>query len=297
MNNNYAAIDIGGTNSRFAIIEKGKIIFRESFPTVLVDPIESFKPLIKLLNDHKIKYLGICLPGVANYEKGIIISGANIPNWVNFNIREYIKDNTMVQDVVFENDANAMAYAVHKFYKRTEKDVTQFFTISTGLGAGLIYENKIYSGFSYQGLEIAYMPASFNKEENHLAKGACEYFCSGSGIEKRALKLMGKPLSTKEVFALYKTNSTAKLIIDEAIETLGSTLSIVLSVVNPNLIVIGGSVARHNKWYIDEAIKWAKQNSLPSQFNQIEFLDDPYGDDCALFGIDALSKSKNPSSK
>ncbi|MGL5732744.1 MAG: ROK family protein, partial [Metamycoplasmataceae bacterium] len=221
---------------------------------------------------------------------------ANIPNWVDFNIRDYIIENTPVEDMVFDNDANAMAYAVHKFYKRSKKDVTQFFTISTGLGAGLIYKDEIYSGFSFQGLEIAFMPASFNKEENHLSIGSCEYFCSGSGIEKRALKLMGKTLSTKEVFDLYKKDENATLIIDEAIETLGSTLAIVLSVVNPNLIVIGGSVARHNKWYIDEAIKWAKQNSLPSQFNQIEFLADPYGDDCALFGIDALSKSKNPCS-
>ncbi|MGL6125349.1 MAG: ROK family protein [Metamycoplasmataceae bacterium] len=291
--NNYAAIDIGGTNSRFAIIKEGKIILKESFPTNLSSPIESLRPLINLLNEHKIKYLGICLPGVANFEQGVIVSGANIPNWVNFNIKDFIKENTSVKDIVFENDANAMAYAVHKFYKRTNKDVTQFFTISTGLGAGLIYRDEIYSGFSFQGLEIAFMPASFNKEENHLSVGSCEYFSSGSGIEKRALKIMKRSLSAKEVFELYEKDDDAKLIIDEAIETLGSALAIVISITNPNLIVIGGSVARHNKWYINEAIKWAQNNSLPTQFNEVEFLEDPYGDDCALFGIDALSKIKN----
>lgn len=290
---NYAAIDIGGTNSRFAIIKDDKIIFRESFKTNLESPEESLKPLIDLLNEHKIKYLGICLPGVANYDEGVIISGANIPNWVGFNIREFIKLNTGVKKMVFENDANAMTYAVHKFYKKTKKDVTQFFTISTGLGAGLIYKDEIYSGFSFQGLEIAWMPASFNKEKNHLSVGSCEYFSSGSGIEKRALKIFNKPITTKEVFDLYSKDERAQKIVDDAIETLGSTLAIVISIVNPNLIVVGGSVARHNKWYIDKAIEWAKHNSLPSQFNVIEFLDDPYGDDCALFGIDALSKNKN----
>lgn len=291
--NNYAAIDIGGTNSRFAIIKDNKIIFRESFPTILSNPQESFKPLINLINEHKIDYLGICLPGVANFDEGIIISGANIPNWVGFNVRDFIKENTNVKDIVFENDANAMTYAVHKFYNRTKKDVTQFFTISTGLGAGLIYKDEIYSGFSFQGLEIAFMPAAFNKEENHLSTGSCEYFSSGSGIEKRALKILNKSLTTKEVFDLYNNDEKAKKIIDDAIETLGSTLAIVIAVVNPNLVVIGGSVARHNKWYIDKSIEWAKKNSLPSQFNVIEFLDDPYGDDCALYGIDALSKNKN----
>ncbi|MDK2819365.1 MAG: ROK family protein [Mycoplasmataceae bacterium] len=290
--NNYAAIDIGGTNSRFAIIKDDKVIFRESFPTNLVDPIESMKPLISLLNQHTITNLGICLPGVANYDEGIIISGANIPNWVNFNMKNFILTNTKVEKIVFENDANAMAYAVHSYYKKTKKDITQFFTISTGLGAGLVYKDEIYSGYSFQGLEIAWMPASFNKEKNHLSTGSCEYFSSGSGIEKRANKIFGKSLTTKEVFDLYNKDDKAKDIIDEAIETLGSTLAIVISIANPNTVVIGGSVARNNKWYIDAAIAWAKKNSLPSQFNVIEFLDDPYGDDCALFGIDALAKKK-----
>ncbi len=89
----YAAIDIGGTNSRFGIIEDDKIIFRESFPTNLSSPEDSFKPLINLLNEHEIDYLGICLPGVSNFDEGVIISGANIPNWVGFNVREFIKLN------------------------------------------------------------------------------------------------------------------------------------------------------------------------------------------------------------
>jgi glucokinase len=91
------------------------------------------------------------------------------------------------------------------------------------------------------------MPASFNKEENHLSTGSCEYFSSGSGIEKRANKIFDKNLTTKEVFDLYSTDKKAQTIIDEAIESLGSTLAIVISILNPNSIVIGGSVARHNK--------------------------------------------------
>ncbi len=291
--NKYAAIDIGGTNSRFAIIDNGKIIFKQSFLTDLLNPEISLSPLVDLLNEHKIKFLGMCLPGVANYDEGYVISGANIQNWVDFNIKNFILENTSVEKIIFENDANAMAYAVHEKYKKTKKDITQFFTISTGIGAGLVYNNEIYSGFSFQGLEIAWMPASFIKEENHLSEGACEYFSSGSGIEKRALKFFGKKLNTKEVFDLYEKDPKATQIIDEAIETLGSTLSIVISIINPNSVIIGGSVARYNKWYIDKAIEWAKRNTLPSQFNVIEFLDDPYGDDCALYGIDALSKNNN----
>lgn len=219
----HAAIDIGGTNSRFAIIKNNEIIFKKSFPTIISDPHTSLQPLIDLLNDHEIEYLGICLPGVANYNEGIIISGANIPNWVGINIKNIIMNNTKVKDIVFENDANAMAFAVHTYYKKTVKDITQFFTVSTGLGAGLIYKDEIYSGYSFQGLEVAWMPASFNKEKNHLSTGSCEYFSSGSGIEKRGFKFFDKPMTTKEVFSLYKTDEKAKIIIDEAIETLGST--------------------------------------------------------------------------
>jgi glucokinase len=91
------------------------------------------------------------------------------------------------------------------------------------------------------------MPASFNKEDNHLSTGSCEYFCSGSGIEKRAFKSFGKKLTTKEVFDSYATDQRSQIIINEGIEALGSTLAIAIAMLNPNSIVIGGSVARHNK--------------------------------------------------
>ncbi|MGL4343398.1 MAG: ROK family protein [Metamycoplasmataceae bacterium] len=283
----YAAIDIGGTNARFAIIENGEIIVKESFLTFPDNPKKTLNMLNELLTNYGIKKLGICIPGQANFETGIIALAINIPGWVNFDLRKYIQENTNVEKIIFQNDANAMAFACHKYYQKNSKDITQFFTVSTGLGAGLIVNDEIFNGYNNKAQEIAYIPTSFNKkEENHLSMGSAEYFASGSGIAKRAQKLTGDfSLTTKEIFDKFKKNGAFSEIINEGIEALGNTIAASIAFLNPNSVAFGGSVAEYNPWYIKAAIMHAKNVTYPAQFEEVTFLDNPFGDDLALFGI------------
>lgn len=291
--NNYAAIDIGGTNSRIAIFSDNQIIFKKSFKTNINEPKDTLNLLCDVLNKYKVDILGICIPGQADYKTGKILLAPNLPGWLNFGFREFIHDKAKVDKIIFQNDANAMAYAIHKYYKKTKDDITQFFTISTGLGAGLIINNEIFSGACGRAQEIAYIPTAYNdQEENHLSKGSVEYFASGSGIVKRVFRATNKELSTKEIFEAYKKNNEYAQIIKDGIEALGNTISVSMALINPNVIAFGGSVAEFNDWYVQAAIEHAKSVTYKDQFNDAEFLKNPYGDDLTLYGIYFYSKDK-----
>ncbi|UWV94397.1 ROK family protein [Mycoplasmopsis cynos] len=69
--------------------------------------------------------------------------------WKNFDVKQYLLKNTQIKDIVFENDANVILLINHVYYKKNLNDVSQFYTISTGFGSGLIINNKIFHGNNY----------------------------------------------------------------------------------------------------------------------------------------------------
>ncbi|QZE12678.1 ROK family protein [Mycoplasma sp. Ms02] len=296
---NYAAIDIGGTNTRFAIVKDAKITYKVKFATDSQDYKSTLNKIIDLINEHSIDAIGLCIPGPANYEKGMIFKSPNLPGWEHISILDYFKEHSNLKKIVFENDANVMALSNHFSYQQGEKDVTQFFTISTGFGAGLVINNQIYVGTTYQAQEIARLPLGPEKEEGfHLSPYAAELFASGTGIAIRYNKRSNKELNTKEVFDLYRENDyLATKIINQGIETLAKVIATTASLLNPTLIAFGGSVSQYEPWFVKKAIEQAKEFCFESQYKAIRFVFDQNGDDSALIGLYYLIKSKSENEK
>ena len=283
----FICIDIGGTNTRIQVRNvDNQIISKTTFLTIKGPAKLTFKKIVLFVNDyqknHKIEGIGISTPGPTNYIKGIFYNLPNNPEWNNFKFIEYLWKATKIKNIRADNDANLMALAHHFEFKKSDDDITQFFTISTGLGAGLIINNEIYKGFNHSAQEVAFAPVSFNPEKSsRFGKGALEHFSAGSGIAVRA---RSKYKSTKNVFKNYKNDSFAKKIIDEGIDTLGNMIAISLAIINPSLLVFDGSIARHNKWYVNKAIEKARKNSMPVHFKDLTIHFGKKGDDAAIEG-------------
>ncbi|AAT27689.1 ROK family protein [[Mycoplasma] mobile] len=286
------SIDIGGTNARIAIFENDVIIRKFKFPTDINSPEISLKPIIEKINEENLEYIALCVPGPTDYKNGIVLYPPTMPGWWNFKLKEYLNKNTRIKDSIFENDANAMAMAVHREFNQTFNDVTQFFTISTGLGAGLVIKDEVFIGVNHAAQEINSLPASFIKESGgNNSMGGVELFSSGSGLENRA-KRRNYNWKAKEMFELYDKNVLAKRLIDEGIETLANLIAISLAMLNPSQIVFGGTVALKNKWYVEAAIKQAKSRSLAIQYDNVKFRFTSYEDDTALYGLYHIVKNK-----
>ncbi|VEU69393.1 ROK family sugar kinase [Mycoplasmopsis californica] len=289
----FAAVDIGGTNVRFATFDnKEKIKEKVKFDVDAKDYTKTLDKIIELINKHEIDAIGMDFPGPADYKKGVVLSAPNLISWNGHNLKDYLLKNCKrLQKVECDNDANVMALANHYHFRRNENDVRQFFTLSTGLGAGLIINNKIFSGAYGMGQEIARAPwgSVYDEKTYHLLPYSVELYASGTGLSLRS-KTKGKNWSAKDVFMNYEKDSVAKQVIDEGIDSLARTISSCMALLNPNLFVFGGSVARFNHWFVEKAIEKARVITDPNHFTGVEFKFEELGDNSALYGLYLLIK-------
>ncbi|MGZ9800613.1 ROK family protein [Mycoplasma sp. AC1221] len=298
-NSEYAAVDIGGTNTRFALFDKyGNIIKKNKTQTDYRSAERTCDWIIEQIKKYEIKYLALCIPGPSDYQKGIVLKSPNLAgSWVNFDVRSYLMQTSTLSDIVFENDANVMALANHVKANGFNSDkISQFFTISTGFGAGLIIDNKIYHGRDYYAQEIAQLPASkigFYQEHRLKNPYALELHCSGSGIETKA-KALSIANSAKEVFELAKNNDAKAMnLIKEASDVLTNIFATCAALLSPHNFYIGGSLALAQKDFVIGAFEKAKLISDPNHFKDVKLIFDQHGDDSALIGLYYLTKMRN----
>lgn len=262
--------DIGGTKCAVITAEwNGRditLLKKEKCATDLnISPVRMIDKLIRMADgilDEKPDAIGISCGGPLNSKKGVIMSPPNLPGWDNVEIVKKIEEHYGVP-VKLQNDANACAVAEWKFGAGKGCNNVVFMTFGTGLGAGLILDGKLYSGTNDNAGEVGHIrldrfgPVGFGKA------GSFEGFCSGGGIAQlgyiKAVEMAQKgeyPMYFKKGYT--QSDVTAKTIADAADagdetainvyrtsgEYLGKGLSIIIDILNPEVIVIGSIFAR-----------------------------------------------------
>lgn len=189
-----AGIDIGGTKIAVALAEKnGAMIFRERFPTqtargaakILAETIERLTDSAKSL-EAEIAAVGVGCASPLDLERGLVMSPPNLPGWDEFPIVDILRNKFQVP-VVLDNDANAAAIGEHFYGAGRGFENLVYITISTGIGGGVIVDNKLVHGVGDGAGEIGHLcvePSGF--ECNCGARGCLEAICSGTAIARRA---------------------------------------------------------------------------------------------------------------
>lgn len=270
---NILGFDIGGT--KCAVItafwngEEIKILKKEKCETDRsITPVEMIDRLIALADtiiDGEPDAIGISCGGPLDSKKGVIMNPPNLPGWDNIEIVKQIEAHYGVPTHL-QNDANACAVAEWKFGAGKGSDNVIFLTFGTGLGAGLILDGRLYSGTNDNAGEVGHIRLSDFGPVGYGKAGSFEGFCSGGGIGQmgytKALEMaqMGKyPAYFKP--GMTAADVTAKTVADAADagdetaievyrncgEYLGRGLSILIDILNPQVIVIGSIFGRsHN---------------------------------------------------
>ena len=277
--------DIGGTKCAVSLgeIENGSIqvIGREETPT-LHSPIETLEKLLPFVVEWQAQTgaqkAGVSCGGPLNSQTGVIVAPPNLDSgWYGFDIVSYIKDKTGL-DARLQNDANACAVAEWKFGAGVGTKNMVFFTFGTGLGAGLILDGKLYSGTNDNAGEAGHIrlakigPVGYGKE------GSFEGFCSGGGITRLAqmmaqrckkmpdcIEKMGgmSAITTKKLSeAAFAGDPFAKRVFAKSGEMLGKGLSIIIDVLNPEKIVLGGVFMRSSALLIPAMEKQLQKEAL-----------------------------------
>lgn len=262
--------DIGGTKCAVITAQWDganiTILKKEKYSTDFsVSPEEMIKKLIAVadsLLEKKPDAIGISCGGPLDSNQGIILSPPNLPGWDHVAIVAQIKQHYGVP-VKLQNDANACAVAEWKFGAGKGCRNMVFMTFGTGLGAGLILNGALYSGTNDNAGELGHIRLSDFGPVGFGKSGSFEGFCSGNGIAQMGyIKALEKvqqgeyPMYFKKGYSL--SDVTAKTVADAAHAGdttaldvyrtcgayLGKGLSIVIDLLNPELIVIGSVFAR-----------------------------------------------------
>lgn len=275
-------IDIGGTKCALTVAsveqENVEFLHKESFATTdfkttLNEIITRSKALVGQLGG--IVAAGISCGGPLDSKTGVIMSPPNLPGWDDVHIVDILSKELSVP-VGIQNDANACALAEWKFGAGKGTRNMVFMTFGTGLGAGLIIDGRLYAGTNDNAGEVGhirladYGPVGFGKS------GSYEGFCSGGGIAQLAKAAlaekfqMGQSVSwcTKEQLdtvtakmvaeAAAEGDETALSIMRTSARKMGFGISLLIDILNPEMIVLGSIYARNEammKPYIEEVIQ------------------------------------------
>jgi glucokinase len=266
-------LDIGGTKCVVVLgDEKMSIIDRIQFPTrarrgwkaVLKQLSETIDEITlrNRLKPHSILKAGVSCGGPLDSVKGLILSPPNLPGWKKVPIVRFLKKKLKCP-VRLENDANACAVAEWKFGAgRGCRDLV-FLTFGTGLGAGLILNGRLYRGSSDMAGEAGHIRLAAEGPIGYGKRGSFEGFCSGGGIARMAQSLKGRTMTAKEVCeSASRGDKTARLVLQTSGNYLGAGLSILLDLLNPERIILGGIYSRNRKLFNPALFKVIRREAL-----------------------------------
>ncbi|PRR84052.1 ROK family protein [Clostridium vincentii] len=293
---NVIGIDIGGTNLRAAILdEKHNLITKFKMDNeVAMGPEYNLGKLIAKIdnewNDFKVKAIGIGCPGPLDIRNGIIINPPNLKGWEGFEIKKYFEKHFKLP-VAVNNDANVAAYSEAKVGSAAGAESVYYITLSTGVGGGFIYKDEIISGFNSIAAEVCNM--IINEDDyshSGLNKGGLEGQCSGIAIARVASEKLGVAVSTKYVFEeAERGNKFCQYILNNWTINVAKAIANIIVTVDPEVIVLGGSVILNNRSYLSKIIEEVKLRVFEGANIQIKIAE--IGEDTGLIGAGLLAAS------
>jgi glucokinase-like ROK family protein len=261
--NGYAVIglDLGGTKLFGTISDLGGQIqaerymaWQENSPEACLDQV---KDLIDDLlssprpDDQKVLGIGIGAPGITYFEEGVVAWAPSL-GWRDLPLKELLNQRFHLP-VIVENDVNLAAMGEYSFGAGRGTTSMVCITVGTGIGAGIVFDRKIYRGHNHSAGEIGYLPTDIAcMGQKYEGFGALESLASGLGIEKRAIKLFNESnwpipadgLSAENIFQNCREGEAwAKKLVDETIDYLSMAIAAIGITVDPEIIVIGGGVS------------------------------------------------------
>lgn len=291
------AIDIGGTNTRVALAdEELNIIERKQFATDSENPDVTLGKIAEVIKsfDCDIVGAGMSCPGPLDLINGKILTPPNLKGqWHNFKVAEELSK-LINKPVYLENDANLAGLAEAVVGEGKNYNYVQFFTVSTGLGAGFVINKEIYHGAHGFGNEVANcVMMKDGPSHGSIIPGGIEAISSGTAITSRAVKAGLDVKHAGEVNDLAKAgNEVAKQIMDDAKEYLANFIGVVYGYADPEIVILGGSVALKIDGFVEEVEALAKERVYEIMKPYVKVRKSTLNEDSGLIGAAYLAFSK-----
>jgi len=256
---------------------------------------------------------GVSCGGPLNSGSGTLLSPPNLPGWDRVPIVQEL-ESALGCPVFLQNDANACALAEWRYGAGIGTRNMVFLTFGTGMGAGLIVDGRLYEGTNDLAGEVGHIRLADDGPEGYGKRGSFEGFCSGGGIANHAREEAGRWLAAGRPVSFCPTprelNSITARSVGEAAEAgdalareilaasgrwLGRGLAVLMDILNPQRIVIGGIFVRCRVFLQPAMVEQIAREALPGAAGACEIvpakLGESIGDFAALsVAVDGLAR-------
>jgi glucokinase len=288
-------VDVGGTKVAGGLVDvKARLVKSFVVPTLAEKGFKtSFGQVVKLIATlvkhaggiERIVGIGICAPGPLNPKTGLVINPPNLPGWRNIQLAQSIEDKFGVPTKV-ENDANAAGLAEVLFGAAVGFREIFYVTVSTGVGTGIIIDRKIHHGKNGVAGEGGHVSIDYKSPYRCGCGtyGCIEALAAGPGMARRARVRLEQDHSAPSLLrdltgghlenispkmieqAARKGDCVAKDVLDETGFFLGVWLAGMITLLDPEAIVIGGGVAQIGKPLFDKIRATIPNHTINRQF-------------------------------
>lgn len=317
----YIGIDLGASHLKFGIVDnKFKAIFKGSVPLgkkkTKKSIVELLQNSIKLLlafareKNIKVKSIGIGVPGIVDFDKGKI-KGAppNLPEASGLNLKQLLR-RKFKYPIFIDNDANLMALAESRIGAAKGYKNALCLTIGTGIGGGIILDDKLFRSSNFAGAEFGHMIICYHGMKcNCKSSGCLEMYASATAMIKRTKTLLhqgrkstipkltsGKlnQITIEVIFQAEKMgDKLAQEVISDTAEFLGIGITSAINLLNPQIVVIGGGVAQVGKKFMRLIEKETKKRGFPAITEDLKIVQAKLGNDAGFIGAAILAAEES----
>lgn len=316
MTSAFAAIAIGGTKCSVALglPYSDSVAWREktTFPTppssfatlnALIDTLDAF---LETSTELDLVGIGLICGGPLDERSGLVLSPPHLPDWDGVDVITPFARHFEVP-VRLMNDANAGVLAEWVWGSAKGKKTAVFITMGTGFGAGLIVDGHLVSGASGLAGEIGHWRIASQGPQGYGKRGSFEGFCSGAGIATWTQEMARAHSEDPAWRALdHVTAQQLGILADEGNpkalemwtavgERLGTGLSLLIDLLNPDVIVIGGIFTRQQHRLEPSMNARLREETLPQSLADCSILPSALGEEIADYSALAVALIGEPS--
>lgn len=288
---NLLAVDIGGTKIACALVtQDGELINKRQYATSLSGPDAVTQQIVAYAETlpERPDAIGVSLPAVLAPDNDRVVWAPNLPGWRDTPFREMLQDRLGVP-AALEYDGHAAVLG--EWWKGAAQGYQHVVSviIGTGIGGGIITEGRLWRGRDRLAGASGWFPLTGLDGLDHW-----ENLAAGPAIARRARQLLetGRAsvlspasVTTKAVFdAARQGDALAQQIVGEAAGFIGQGVATIISLANPEIVVLGGSVGQQGDLLLNSVRETARLWAQPVSASDLVITSSTLGEEAGLLG-------------
>lgn len=310
------AVDVGGTKIASCLFTRdGQMLHKNKVAIDRAGPEQSVIQIIKIIKNleqyahaenEEIGSIGVAVPGVVFHPEGLVWT-PNIPGWDHFPLRAKLEEKVQLP-LVLDSDRSAYVLGEQWCGAAEEKKDVVYLAVGTGIGAGILMDGRLCRGSDDIAGAVGWFALNTEFRDEYAGMGCFEAEASGASVARRAIRLINsgeasileeivagqihKITAEKVVRAAQKEDRLAQKVLDATIQYLAMGIANIVSILNPEMIVLGGGLFQAGEMLIEPVRKEFKKWTQPLAGQRVRLELSHLGEDAGLYGAGKLAWDK-----